>query len=287
MPERYPGRPEQYDDYWLWERWMLGHAEFKRYGPKNWAHRPAHLPKPAPASWRAAHKRRFGTPVVPKPPPPAPVTKPSIFAERGMFLAWNPLVALQYGGLVDWVAVQAEGRMQDGTPWTTPETVAKLRAAGFRVHVWEAAVTEGESALARLGADGGYIGQSESAKQFTDCMDLGGPFERERAMVSNVTFLADSPSAWPNDWTCLPEAYANANPNATVEKMHYEAYKRGAKKIYPCFGCYDASAEQPGVGTRIALRAYLFAWSRLGLAGWNEYLGETLTPDDAAALAGH
>jgi hypothetical protein len=267
--------------FYLYARWRLGHAEFKQWGPHNWKVRPRSLPRFIPLRWRQEFDRIWPA----KPPPPPPVTHRSIFSGTGMLLAWDPLVAVRrLGGLVDWVAVQAEGQ-SGGVPWTWPSTVAELKAAGFVVHVWEARASEGGAAVTRLGANGGYIGQNESRPQLDACMALP-PMTCEKALVGNPGVLPDAPDAWPKDWYCLAEVYTNANPSAKAENVHYEAWKRGCRDISLCFGLYDASAEQQA-GTRIALRAYLDYARPKGLLpqGFNGYLGETLTEDDVACLA--
>lgn len=215
-------------------------------------------------------QRRHG---LSKPPPPAPAP-PSAFEGIGLFTAHDPRAALRLAGLADWVAVKA-----DGGDRADPAVVPELRAAGFRVHVWEAMASDAQAVTARYSAEA-YIGQAEGPGELGAALNAARGYSGELALVTNV-FMSE----WPAGWFCLGEAYVNANPSATPANIEYEARKRGARRYSPVFGNYDATEEQPppGFGRRVPLREYLAMWPG---PSWASYTAEYLvqSDDDIAAL---
>ena len=176
-------------------------------------------------------------------------------------------------GLFDWIAVKA-----DGDDRASRADADALREAGFRVHVWEAEPKDGFTAQTAYGA-GGYIAQSEGPGQQAAALAAGKT--NPKALITNVNHI----ERWPDGWDALTEAYVNANPQATPAALEYEARKRGATWVSPCFGVYDATKENPPVGRKVPLREYL-AMPGVDPKRFSVYAGEYFAqyPDDVAAL---
>ena len=200
--------------------------------------------------------------------------QPTVFDGIGVFCAWDWRSALALrDSRVRWVAVSAQNE------WVDANAVHILKNEFEYVHVWEAAASEGQALVDRLGADG-YIGQCEGNSQLRACLSLPG-LVAPKAMIGYPQSC--DPLFWPDGWECIPEVYTNANPNATGAAVLAICDRVAAFRPMPCFGCYDASGEQPGVGKRLSLRSYLASLSAQSISvsrGFSVYLSETLTPDD-------
>jgi hypothetical protein len=235
---------------------------------------------------------------VQNPPSPPPISTPtSPFGARGVFTASDPLSALKLRGYVSDVAVQAEGSYgpddpRAGQPWANPDIVGQLKDAGFTVHVWEAISQEGQPALDRLGADGGWIGQGESLTQIRDTATVGSRVHARRGVVVNPSELPGDTMAWdrelPGFWP-LVECYWQTDDQRRTnypEVIHFEAYKRGARNIIMVFGLYPSDSPAT-LGETVPLARYLDHLRGLpSVAGWWAYLAETLveSPSDMATL---
>lgn len=263
-----------------WARWMLGHAEFKQYGPKNYAHRPSPpVPPPGqiPQEVKDWYFRTFAKEIAALQKPPPITTPPSPFDGVGLFVADNPAYVHQFKGKIRWVAVQVDGEFEDGRPMTTPDTVADLRSYGFDVHGWYSWDHDPQYGFNKLNLTG-FIGQAEGPGQLTRCYNFSWTWSpRYKALISNVTFM----NTWPENWYCFGEAYLNANPSASPTNLEYEARKRGATRYSPSFGTYDATEEQPPLGKRVLLSEYLSIWKG---ENWSAWRAETFDAKDEAYL---
>ena len=195
--------------------------------------------------------------------------KASVFAGRGTF-STVPGTELHYArtvqGQYDWIAV---------LPSCDRFTVEQVRALGFDVHTWEPDWSNRGARAVRASKTTGYIGQAEGPLELKRKKRLGWTlafWRIEKALISNITFLPPDPKAWPRAWGCIPEAYANVNPNATPEVMAWEASRRGARVVSVCFGMYDGATEQPG-GWRPDVDWYL---ERYPYLDWCTYAVEYL-----------
>jgi hypothetical protein len=147
---------------------------------------------------------------------------------------WRPLAPY-----LDWIALL--GRLPD----TTMGLADAIRATGPRVLVWEDENSnDGIGAVRRINASG-YIGQGESAAQRAAKVRLGADLDANGIAKGLVDNLDPSSGGWPGGWTCFPEVYEAANPNATLANMLFEARQRGAVMIVPCYQLYVEGDQHP------------------------------------------
>jgi cell wall-associated NlpC family hydrolase len=192
------------------------------------------------------------------------------FAGRGLFTAWDPSTAVNAPG-VDWVAVRPDK--------LTAALADQIRGSGKRLIIWEDGASQaGVDAVNAYGASG-YIAQAEGPGQLAAAEAIAGNIHVPKAIVTNN--FADH---LPNDWVALVEAYQNADPNSTPARVVADALNRGARVAIPILGTYDASAEQPGVGTKIPLSEYADELKALRLPGVGAYMAESMSPDELAAF---
>lgn len=148
---------------------------------------------------------------------------------------------------------------------------------------------------------GGGVLQAESPDQYERALERAQhqPPGVERALVTNADpgFLPDG--SWPDGFTCMVEAYWNADgggswgrtvPNMVAQARRMIGAKRwGRVPVVVTVGCYDASSENPGVGVRLTVPDYLpdlgmvMAEERC-VVGWNVWRVETLAGADLDAL---
>lgn len=238
--------------FWTWARWYLGHGEYKGHA-RDPRLRP-NVPRRIPATWWVEFRRRFVSQRDPQAQP-----ERSFFASRGVFTAWDPLAALKAGPDA-WVAVRPD--------LAGPKLAWALGLS--RAVVWEAEATLGQAAVDRYGAKA-YIAQAEGPGQLEAALNIGPSIHVPKALCTNV-FMSDS-WRFPAGWTVLVEAYENVNPQATPERLEYEARKRGAQDVYPVYGVYDAASEG---GTRLPLSHYL----KHPYPHYSAYLAEGFTEQD-------
>jgi hypothetical protein len=72
----------------------------------------------------------------------------------------------------------------------------------------------------------------------------------------------------------MPEAYTQANPQATPESVIFDSRSRGAKVVIPILGSYEEG------GRRVSVGDYAGHLARQRVAGVGCYTAETLTQDD-------
>lgn len=239
---------------------------------------PTPAPSPGPPDTRGPGGDTYTAPPptnAPPTPAPAPPAKPvddtvlGPFAGVGIFTSNLPTAALAGAGHAQWVALLA------GT--ADPRDADTLRAAGFRIIVWEVGASLGQAAVDQYGAEG-YIAQDEGPGQLAAALALGPSIKVPKALISNL-----HASTWPVGWVCLPEAYQNANPNATPQGMVYGAGQRLAVAIAPVLGVYDASSEGGGV---VTLAEYLPEVRASSANSYSIFAAESAPPEVWATLAG-
>jgi hypothetical protein len=195
------------------------------------------------------------------------------FSSPGIFTSHDPLSALPLAGSVKWVAV---------TPNNTPETVNKLKDAGFDIVVWQdAASPAGLDAVKNFGASG-YIAQAEGPGQLEAATRLTDQITVPKALVTNL-FWAGQNQAWPSGWIAMPEAYQNANAPSTPGAVVDAAKNMGATTVIPVVGTYDAKSETPA-GTKIPMSQYLNEMKAHGINNFGAFSSEYLNNDDINAI---
>jgi hypothetical protein len=181
------------------------------------------------------------------------------FAGKGMFTAWDPEQAIRPG--VDWIAVQPEQ--------LTAEIAAAIKANGSKLVIWEPKPSAaGAAAVKAYNADG-YIAQAESQGELNAALSIQDLINVPKALVTN-NFMA----SWPVGWIAMPEAYTQANPQATPENVIFDSRSRGAKVVIPILGSYEEG------GRRVSVGDYAGNLARQRVAGVGSYTAETLTQDD-------
>lgn len=164
------------------------------------------------------------------------------FAGKGIFTSNNPLSALQYANQAQWVAVKYGGDDGiGGAHGPSLSDIQKLKDAGLKVVIWQDVATpEGVQAVNQIGA-AGYIAQAEGPTQLEAAQQVTDMISVPKALVTN-NFM----DKYPPGWIAMPEAYQNANPNATVANVIFDAQVRGATIVIPILGTYDAKSEGGG-----------------------------------------
>lgn len=200
-------------------------------------------------------------------PPPPP---PSVFAGAGLFTAWDPGIILRRRPKVDWIAVTTD--IFNGAPGCSPTMSAQLRAAGYRVHVWESRMEKGDGACIELGCEG-YIGQAESNDELRSCLQIVISAFRPRALVGNPTAWEPEKAilAQQTRWELLLEGYWNEQPSLQPDS-------RGYPVTSYVVGLY------PGAAGRRTLAEYREHWPWLQSASWSGYVAEEMAEEDWALI---
>lgn len=184
------------------------------------------------------------------------------FAGKGVFTASDPESALRLQGKVDWVAIRPDQ--------TTAMQAAALKAAGFKVMIWQDVATPNAAQLVRQYGAVGYIAQAETPAELAaatmNASNVGVP----KALVSN-NFMA----RYPPGWIAMPEAYQGQVASATPDQVTRDAQARGAQTVVPVLGTYGSN---PGVA------GYAAAANQTRSPGVGLYLSESMTAQDVASL---
>lgn len=186
------------------------------------------------------------------------------FAGLGVFTASDPESALRLKGMIDWVAIRPDQ--------TTPAQAAALRAAGFKVILWQDTATPNAAALVQQYGAVGYIAQAEGPEQLA-AANAYGNVGVPKALISN-NFMTQ----YPPGWIAMPEAYQNQQANATPQAVTSDAQHRGAQVVIPILGTYGGSG--PGVAGYVAAGV-----NSLGSPGMGLYLSEGMSDADIKAVS--
>lgn len=194
------------------------------------------------------------------------------FSGAGVFTTHDPLSALPLAGKVEWVAVM---------PDADPAAVQKLKEAGLRIVVWDPNSSDaGLEAVQEFNASG-YIAQAEGPYQLEAALAQESRIAVPKALVGNPQVAGSEPGSWPDGWIAMPEAYENANPNATIQRVVAAAKQAGAEIVIPVTGSYDAVSEGGG---KIQMAEYNEDIRELGLKNYAIYSSEYLNSEDIAAI---
>jgi hypothetical protein len=261
---------------WRWARWMLGHDEYKPYGPKNFAVRPGSPVPPSgqiPKDVREWYYKTFKYEIAMIQNPPASL--PSPFQGKGGFTSHDPLVAVKkFKGLLKTIAVHADAVDENGKPRVTREIINQLLVAGFDVVPWYSWDHPPQMDDFNHG-----IGQAEGPTQMLQTIDkLPLYCQGQKAIVTNnyYTYLPEKLSGY----FALAEAYMNVNPNAVPGSVVQDSINRGFPRnmVSPVFGCYVSDTEG-AVDT--PLEKYVSMWTK---ASFWIYMLETLPDRDIEYL---
>lgn len=207
--------------------------------------------------------------------------KKSAFERPVVFSSNDPNQALGMSGVT--VAIKIGG--SDGmTIEQIKELQAKIKAEGLDIELalWQDVADQ--SILDASAATGinSIILQSEGPSQLQAASAISKEAQAQGLSVAVVTnFDGIGPGEW-NDYfgpnvIAMPEAYANANPNATPENMMFRAQQVGANSVIITLGTYDATSEG---GKVVPLADYLAQLEKMGITNFAAFSIEAMSPED-------